>query len=61
MALKERFLKVYANLPLKVREEIVCVIGEDKPISWNVANLEVNNDTALGEEILEILEELAII
>lgn len=57
---KEKFLKVYANLPLGIREEIILVL-EEKPITWNVAYLEVNNDTKLAEIILEKLEELKII
>lgn len=60
MERRERFLKVYANLPLNLREEVVLVIDE-KPISWNVAYLEVAGETKLGEEILEKLEALKII
>lgn len=58
--IKERFLKIYANLPLGVREEIILVL-EGKPITWNVAYLEVNNDTKYSKEILKKLEELKII
>jgi hypothetical protein len=58
--IKERFLKVYANLPLGVREEIVLVIYE-KPITWNAAYLEVNNDTKNSQVILKKLEELKIL
>lgn len=57
---RERFLKIYANLPLSVREEVVCVV-EDKPLTWNVAYLEVRNNTKLGEEILKKLADLEII
>lgn len=58
--IKEKFLKVYANLPLSVRGEIVLVIG-GKPITWNAAYLEVNNDTEYSQEILEKLKELKIL
>lgn len=57
---KERFLKVYANLPLNLREEVVLVI-ENQPISWSVAYLEVSNNTELGDTILEKLEALKVI
>jgi len=57
---RDRFLKVYVNLPLNVREEVVCVI-DDKPITWNVAYLEVKHNTKLSEEILDKLDELEII
>ncbi|MDO8538260.1 MAG: hypothetical protein Q7S21_05225 [archaeon] len=60
-----RFLKIYANLPLNAREEVVLVIknneGKDTPISWNVAYFEIKNNTKLGEQILKKLIELKII
>jgi len=62
LAPKERFLKIYANLPINVREEIIYVVLPKKqPITWNVAYLEVKNNTSLGEDILKKLEELKII
>lgn len=57
---KERFLKVYANLPINLREEVVAVIDE-QPISWNVAYLEINNGTKLGDTILGKLDALKVI
>ncbi len=59
-AAKEIFLKVYANLPLGVREEIILIL-EGKPMTWNAAYLEVDNDTKYSDEILNRLEELKII
>lgn len=58
---KERFLRIYANLPLNVRDEIVCVLPEKGTISWNVAYLEIKNDTAFAVEILKKLEELKLL
>ena len=58
---KGKFLKVYANLPINLREEIVLVVPGKGPITWNVAFLEIDNDTPLGKEILKKLSELAII
>lgn len=60
MELKERFYKVYNNLPLNLREEVVLAIGEE-PITWKIAKLEVDQDTALSKEILEKLSGLGII
>lgn len=57
---KDKFYKVFANLPLGLREEVVAVI-DNEPISWRVAKLEIDNDTALGKKILEKLEALRII
>lgn len=59
--MKDQFFKVYANLPLNLRPEIVLVLPERGPITWNVAYTEINNDTKLGEVILQKLKELKII
>ena len=60
MEKKERFFKVYANLPLNLREEVILVI-KDEPISWRVAYFEISDDTKLGKKILEKLEALKFI
>lgn len=57
---KERFLKIYSNLPLGVRKEIILVV-DDKPITWNAAYIEVSENTKLCREILVKLESLGII
>lgn len=57
---KDRFLKVYANLPIDVRKEIVAVIDE-KPVSWDVAFFEIEKETELGKKILEKLRKLELI
>ena len=57
---KQKFLKIYANLPLGIRHEIILVINNE-PITWEVAFIEVSNDTALSEQILDKLESLQII
>ena len=59
--MKDQFFKIYANLPLNLRSEIVLVLSDRGPITWNVAYTEINNDTKLGELILQKLEELKII
>jgi hypothetical protein len=56
---REYFLKVYSNLPLKVREEVILVI-EGKPITWNVAFNEIKNNTKKSKEILIKLHEIGI-
>ena len=58
---KERFLKVYANLPINLRNEIILVLDKEGPITWNAAYIEVNNDTKLGEIIFRKLVQLKII
>jgi len=59
--LKQRFYKVFANLPLNLREEVILVLEKRGPITWQVAYLEVDNETELGKIILQKLTELEII
>lgn len=58
---KEKFLKAYANLPLGLRTDIVLVVDDLGPITWNAAYLEVNNNSSLSKIILEKLVDLKII
>ncbi|MFH1361590.1 MAG: hypothetical protein ABIH69_02930 [bacterium] len=58
---KEKFLKIYANLPLGIRQEIILVLDNRGPITWNVAFIEIEADTPLSKIILEKLEKLQII
>jgi len=57
---KEKFLKIYANLPQPEREQIIAVI-EGKPYSWNIAYIEISNNTKLGMKILKKMEMLGIL
>jgi len=57
---KEKFFRLYANLPINIRKEIIAVV-DDEPITWNVANQELSNNTKLGDKILKQLEDLKII
>lgn len=57
---RENFLRAYANLPLNTRKEIILVL-EKEPITWQVAYLEIRNNTSKSKKILEKLEELKII
>lgn len=57
---KAQFLKVYANLPLGAREEIIVVVNGE-PLSWKSAKLEVEQDTPKGKEIIDTLTKLKIL
>jgi len=57
---KERFLKVYANLPEPERKQIIAIV-DDKSYSWDIAYYEINNNTELGKKILKKIEELEIL
>jgi hypothetical protein len=58
---KESFLKIYANLPLGIRQEIILVLDDSRTISWDAAFFEVVNDTDLSKMILEKLEKMQLI
>lgn len=55
-----QFLKIYANLPLGMRDEIVVVV-DNEPLTWNAAKLEIEQNTPKGKEILKILTNLKIL
>lgn len=45
---KDIFLKVYSNLSMDLRKEIILVI-DNQPITWAVAYEEISKETELGE------------
>jgi len=57
---REKFLKVYYNLPLGVRGEPIYDL-DGKPLSWNAAYIEIKDRTKIGGIILDKLAELKII
>ncbi|MCX6815688.1 MAG: hypothetical protein NT120_02460 [Candidatus Aenigmarchaeota archaeon] len=57
---KDRFLRAYSNLSLGLRNEIILVV-DHKPITWNVAFIEINKNTKPGEKILKKLIALELI
>jgi len=57
---KTQFLKVYANLPLGARDEIVVVV-DGEPLTWKSAKLEIEQDTLKGKQVLETLTNLKIL
>lgn len=58
---KEKFLRIYANLPIGVRNEIVLFLNNKGPISWSVAYNEIANNTEFGNKLLDKLQQLQII
>jgi hypothetical protein len=55
-----RFLKIYANLPDRLKAQIVVVI-DDKPMTWNAVYLELKEESELGKRILNKLIEMEVI
>lgn len=58
--LRNDFKKIYANLPLPIRKEIIAII-DNQPVSYFVCWLEITEETKKGEEILRYLERLDLI
>lgn len=58
--LKAKFLKLIANVPFPLREEIIAVV-DDQPVSWNVAYGEISQDTDKAKEILRHLQQIGLL
>ncbi|MBU0906634.1 MAG: hypothetical protein KKE05_00590, partial [Nanoarchaeota archaeon] len=46
---RAKFIRVYANLPEELKEDILVVVNK-KPYTWNSVFIEVKDDTDLGQE-----------
>ena len=60
MGAREDFLRIYADLPLKLRKEIILVY-EKEPLTWNAIFIEVFNETKNSPIFLKKLKELKLI
>lgn len=58
---KAQFNKTYANIPLGLRDEIVVILENHIPLSWNAAKIEIDNDTDKVDEILDKLSKLGLL
>ncbi len=58
--LRADFVKVYASVPAKLREEIIVLV-DGKPFNWNSAYVEVVGKTDAGNEILKHLVSIGIL
>jgi hypothetical protein len=58
---RDIFLRIYANLPLGARQEVIAVLDPEGPVSWEAAYLEIKNKTAKGDVILQKLTDTKII
>jgi len=56
---REKFLKIYANVPEDLRGDILVVV-DDKSYTWNTAYLEIKDNTETGKKILKALEGIVI-
>ncbi len=58
--LRAEFVKTYASVPAKLREEIIALV-DGKPFNWNSAYVEVVGKTNAGDEILKHLVSIRIL
>lgn len=58
---REKFMRIFANVPEKIRGEDVVAVVDDKPFTWNTAMIEVKNDSELGRKILKMLEKVGVL
>lgn len=58
---REKFMRMFANVPEKIRGEDVIAVVDDKPFTWNTAMIEVKNDSELGRKMLKMLEKMGIV
>lgn len=58
--LRTQFKKVFANLPIGLRRDIILVF-DGQPVTWNVIWIEVNGPTEIGDKMLLQLKELDLI
>ena len=57
---REKFLRIFADVPETLRKDIIAVIDK-KTYTWDNAFFEIKNRTDLGEKILKTLIDLKII
>lgn len=56
-----KFMRIFANIPEKIRGEDIIAVIDQKPYTWNNAMIEVKNDSEIGRKIIKKLEKLGII
>ena len=59
--LKAKFLQLIASVPKPLRNEIIAVIDDDPPYSWNSAYGEIMSDTPTGKKILKKLKAIKVL
>lgn len=57
---REKFLRIYANIPEGLRNDIISVVDK-KTYTWNVAYIEIKENTELGKKLLKALEGLGLV
>lgn len=58
--LKAKFLKLFANVPFPLREEIIAIV-DNQPFSWSAAYGEIKHDTDKAKTILTHLKQIGLL
>ena len=58
---RAKFMRIFANIPDKVRSEDIVAVVNNKPYTWNSAMIEVKNNSKIGKDIIKKLEKLGAI
>jgi hypothetical protein len=58
---KAKFIRIFANIPEKIREEDIIVVVDDNPFTWNSAVIEVKNNSETGKKILKNMEKMGLL
>ena len=59
-ALKAKFLKLFASVPLPLRNEIIA-LADSQPISWTAAYGEIKQDADKAKIILTHLKQIGLL
>ena len=58
--LKAKFIKLFANVPFPLREEIIAVV-DNQPFSWTAAYGEIKQETDKSQIILTHLKQIGLL
>lgn len=58
--LKARFIKLFANVPFPLREEIIAIV-DNQPFSWSSAYGEISQNTDKAQVILTHLKQIGLL
>ncbi len=57
--LRSKFLKLYASVPTKLRNEIIAII-DNHTYSWDSAFIEIDGKNEIGDKMLKKLEDIGL-
>ena len=56
-----KFYRMYANLPMGLRDSEIVAVVNDEPMTFNVIKLELDNKTKIGYQALQNMIDMEII